>query len=184
VSDATGCPVGRAPQAQGAEGIKRNILSHSKMHCLTCQGLRPPAVRGVSDATGCPVGRAPQAQGAERINRNILSHSKMHCLTCQGLRPPAVRGVHGCCDSSLGPPLTPLYPSTPRFWPPSEAKVINLYNALQWLAAAAHVHSPYWLSATATLTFAPPGSNLNEVIPPLRELGPGPALVGNWGAGD
>jgi len=27
-------------------------------------------------------------------------------------KPPAVRGGHGCCDSSLGPPLTPLYPST------------------------------------------------------------------------
>ena len=115
-------------------------------------------------------------QGAEGINRSILSHSKMHCLTCQGLQPPAVRGGHGCCDSSLGPPLTPLYPSTPRFWPPSEAKVINLYNALQWLVAAAHVHSPYRLSATATLTFAPPGSNWNEANPLLWELGEGPAL--------
>ena len=131
-----------------------------------CGGLRP--VLGLQVRCAHPPGL-----GAERINRSILSHSKMHCLTCQGLRPPAVRGGHGCCDSSLGPPLTPLYPSTPRFWPPSEAKVINLYNALQWLVAAAHVHSPYWLSATATLTFAPPGSNWNK----------DDCCIGNWGAG-
>ena len=57
MSDATGCPVGRAPQAQGAEGINRNERHKRQRNAATIevtgQGMlrfipRPPAFVGVN----------------------------------------------------------------------------------------------------------------------------------------
>ena len=41
-----------------------------------------------------------------------IYHLRRTVYQAMDYKPPAVRGGHGCCDSSLGPPLTPLYPST------------------------------------------------------------------------